>query len=184
MTTATTRGANPSRARGHNRRLVLGQLQGGARLGRAEIARRTGLTTQAVSNIVDALAAEGWLRPAGTAQGRRGLPAVQYALAPGGGLALGLEVRPASMLATLMDLSGAIVWEGREALARADPGTVAARARAMRDAGLAAVPPARLLGAVAVMPGPFGRTQISGEAADLPGWADTDAPALFSRALA
>ncbi|MEM7489671.1 MAG: ROK family transcriptional regulator, partial [Pseudomonadota bacterium] len=171
------------RARGHNRRLVLGQLQGGAHLGRAEIARRTGLTTQAVSNIVDALETEGFLRAAGTASGRRGLPAVQYALAPGGGHALGIEIRPGAVLATLVDLSGAVLWEARDALDRADPDMVAARATALKDAALSATRPARLMGAGAVMPGPFGRTEISGAAADLPGWEDVDAPALFADAL-
>ncbi|WP_308916582.1 ROK family transcriptional regulator [Jannaschia sp. LMIT008] len=188
MTTAPDhprRGANAARSRDHNRQLVLGQLHAGGALGRAEIARRSGLTTQAVSNIIADLEAEGLLRPAGAARGRRGLPAIQYAVNPAGAYALGVEIRPAALLATLLDLGGGPVWQGRVAVEAADPDAVAAPLRALRDAALSAVPPGggRVLGAGVAMPGPFGRTALSGQATDLPGWQDADPAARLADML-
>ncbi|MEM8849430.1 MAG: ROK family transcriptional regulator [Pseudomonadota bacterium] len=180
-----TLGVNPSRSRDHNRQMVLGQLQAGGALGRAEIARRSGLTTQAVSNIIADLEGDGLLRIAGAAKGRRGLPATQYAVNPHGGYALGVELRPATALIALLDLSGDPIWQDRVPLARADPDGVTSILPGLRDAALTAVPRAkgRLLGAGIVMPGPFGRTALSGQATDLPGWTETDPTALLSEVL-
>ena len=45
-------GANAERSRSHNRQVVLGRVRSAGRVGRAEIARASGLSTQAVSNII------------------------------------------------------------------------------------------------------------------------------------
>ena len=182
----TRRGANLERARDHNRRLVLGELSTGRTLGRAELARRSSLSTQAVSNIIAELERDGLLEPCGAARGRRGQPAMQYRISPGGGHALGFEVRPGAVFAQLLDLAGATVWSRRVALARADPATVAALLPRLRDEAWAARHAARprTLGAGVVMPGPFGRTALSGEATDLPGWAEVEAGPVLERALA
>ncbi len=178
-------GANPTRSRDHNRQMVLGELRAGGALGRAEIARRAGLTTQAVSNIIADLEEEGLLQIVGAARGRRGLPATQYAVNPGGGYALGIELRPAAILVALLDLSGSPVWQERVPLARADPARVATYLPRLREAALSAVPRARgrMLGAGVVMPGPFGRTALSGLATDLPGWTEVDPAVHLAEAL-
>lgn len=179
-------GANAARSRDHNRQLVLGQVQTGGAMGRAEIARRSGLTTQAVSNIIAELEADGLLRPAGTRAARRGLPVAQYAVEPRGAYALGVEVRPAVLLAALLDLGGTRVWQERIALPRADPATVEAALPGLLERARCAVPGARarLLGAGIVMPGPFGRTGVSGRASELPGWEGVDAAARLGAVLA
>ncbi|TFL18333.1 ROK family transcriptional regulator [Jannaschia formosa] len=173
------RGVTPSRSRDHNRQLVLGQLQAGGALGRAEIARRTGLSTQAVSNIIAELEGDGLLRVEGTARGSRGLPARQYVLDAAGAYALGIEVRPGALLAALLDLTGRPVWNARLPLARAAPEAVTALLPGLRDSALAAAPGAadRLLGAGVALPGPFGRTGI---ASDLPGWDGLSAAEVFA----
>ena len=179
------RGATPARTRDHNRRLVLGELRAGGTLGRAEIARRSGLTTQAVSNIIAELEGSGLLAPCGAARGRRGQPAMQYRVNPAGGFGLGFELRPAAVFAQLLDLAGGVVWQRRVAVGRAEPAVVAAVLPRLRDEARAARPGAAgpILGAGVVMPGPFGRTALSGQATDLPGWAEVDAAATLGAAL-
>ncbi|MEL6679647.1 MAG: sugar kinase, partial [Pseudomonadota bacterium] len=50
-------GSNAERTRLHNRQVVLGQIRQGTPLGRAQIARSSGPSTQAVSKIISALEA-------------------------------------------------------------------------------------------------------------------------------
>ncbi len=185
LSVVPTPGSNAERSRAYNRSLVLGHVRGAGASGRAEIARASGLSTQAVSNIIGELVAEGWLFEAGKRSEGRGLPAVQYALAPAAGTAIGVEVRPDALLVALTDLDGSSLATERHSLTRADPDTVAALIAQARDRALAqsGVDPARLLGAGVVMPGPFGATGLTGAASDLPGWAQMDARALFAEAL-
>lgn len=179
------RGANATRSRDHNRRLVLGHLHASGALGRAELARRSGLTTQAVSNIIAELEQDGLLRPEGILAGRRGLPAMQYAVNAGGAFAFGVEIRSNVLLAVLTDLTGAAVWQRRLSLGAATPDAVSAALDRLLGHVLRQVPAARdrLLGAGVVMPGPFGRTGVSGTGSDLPGWEKIDAQALLGRTL-
>ncbi|MGR3435890.1 MAG: ROK family transcriptional regulator [Shimia sp.] len=177
-------GSNAERTRAYNKGLVLGHLRRGE-AGRAEIARASGLSTQAVSNIIADLATEGWVCESGRRSAGRGLPVTTYAIRPEAGTALGLEIRPDVLLATLIDLGGTTLWQTRVPLPEATPGEVLPRAaRALAD-GLVAVRLSRpaLIGAGAVMPGPFGRTGLSAQGTTLPGWAGEDAAGLLSGAL-
>lgn len=184
-TFSTPLGANPSRTRDHNRQLVLGHLHAAGTLGRAEIARRSGLTTQAVSNIIAELEGDGLLHPAGILSGRRGLPAMQYAVNAGGGFAFGVELRPTVILAVLTDLTGAPVWQRRLPLPAATPDAVTEALHLLLGRALRHVPQARgrVLGAGVVMPGPFGRTGVSGAGSDLPGWETVDPTTVLTAAL-
>ncbi len=58
-------GSNAGRSRNHNRRVVLEFVRLNEPAGRAEIARDCGLSTQAVSNIIETLEQEGLLRAVG-----------------------------------------------------------------------------------------------------------------------
>ena len=178
-------GSNAERSRHRNRLAVLAQIHVAGTMGRAEIARSLSLSTQAVSNIIADLAEDGMLVEKGRRSEGRGLPAVQYAVNPEGGYALGIEVRPDAVLAALLNMQGEPVMTRREALDDAHPAAVLREVKAMRDAALAAEPGARnrMLGAGIVMPGPFGVTGIAGHASDLPGWGDVDARTLFADAL-
>lgn len=187
MKTATqsTLGANPERARHHNRQLVLGTIRSAGAAGRAEIARTSGLSTQAVSNIIADLIDDGWLREDGTRTAGRGLPVQQYALQPSAGYGFGLELRPDAVLSALTDLVGTPIYTNRSPLPATDPDAVrkaaqAALARALASTGIS---PSALLGAGVVMPGPFGATGLHGMGSELPGWAETDPKQVFSDAL-
>lgn len=183
--TFTVIGANAERTRTHNRQLVLGEVRRAGRIGRARIARASGLSTQAVSNIIADLQGTGLLVEQGRVRNGRGLPAVQYALNPSGGYALGVELRPGAVFAALLDLGGRPLFSQRRALTSADPVTATAAVVALRDVALreCAVPRARLLGAGIVMPGPFGPTGLSERASELPDWAGTDVAEWFGHAL-
>lgn len=178
-------GANALRSRSHNRQLVLGQVRAAGRIGRADIARASGLSTQAVSNIIADLLEDGMILERGRRPASRGLPPVQYGINPRGGFALGVEIRPDTVLAALMDLTGHILFSDRRPLP--DPGRAsvtgtlqAIRSRAVAETG---IDPARVLGAGIVMPGPFGATGIRDSGSELPGWEDTDPRQWFAQAL-
>lgn len=178
-------GSNAERSRSRNRQAVLGHIHHAGVMGRAEIARSMGLSIQAVSNIIAELAGDGMLLEKGTRSAGRGLPAVQYAVNPGGGYSLGVEIRPDAVFAALLDMAGNQVFTERATLQGTDPGTVMPILIGLRDAALQAVPAAqnRLLGAGIVMPGPFGPTGLPGLGSDLPEWHATDPKSLFQDAL-
>jgi len=178
-------GANAERSRGHNRQLVLGQVRRAGRVGRAEIARASGLSTQAVSNIIGELEREGLLVEQGKSSGGRGLPAIQYAINPAGGFAFGVEIRPRVVFAVMLDLLGRTVFSHRCTLNGGDPVAATAKVLALRDLALAdtGVPDERILGAGVVMPGPFGTTALGDGATELAGWQGIDMAAWFTDAF-
>ncbi len=181
----TVRGANAGRSRSHNRRVVLGQVRDAGRIGRAEIARATGLSTQAVSNIIAELQKDGLLVERGRRSSGRGLPAVLYAINPGGGYAMGVEIRPGTLFLSVLDLSGAEVLARRETLDTSDPETVTARIASLRDEALSTtlLPGKRLKGVGIVLPGPFGTTGLSDATSELPEWQQLDVGPWFSERL-
>lgn len=178
-------GANAERARSHNRQVVLDRMRAAGRIGRAEIARASGLSTQAVSNIIADLLEDGLILEQGRQAAGRGLPPVQYALNPAGGFALGVEIRPDAVFAALLNLCGETVAAQRRPLRSPDRPSVTSAVLALRDEILlhSATPLDRILGAGVVMPGPFGETGIRGSGSELPIWDDTSPAHWFSEAL-
>ena len=99
-------GNNPERTRSHNRRVVLESVRRHGPIGRAEIARLTRLTTQAVSNIVAELVAEGFLLEGGRRRIGRGQPPVELVVNPDGGMTAGIEIAAGHLVTVLVDLAG------------------------------------------------------------------------------
>ena len=178
-------GSNAERSRAYNRGLVLGHVRRAGASGRAEIARASGLSTQAVSNIIAELVAEGWLYQSGRRTGGRGQPAVTYAIDGRAGVAFGIELRPDAVLCAVIDLQGQTLYTARTAVSRATPGHVTPLVQGLFAQALAEsqTDRARVLGAGVVMPGPFGQTGLSGLSTELPGWEGVDAGLLFGAAL-
>ena len=180
-----TVGANAERARSHNRQMVLDRVRRAGQIGRAEIARGSGLSTQAVSNIIAGLLEDGLIAQQGRRASGRGQPPVQYGLNADGGYAIGIEIRPDAVFAAVRDFCGSPVAEARHALSSQDlPGVTravqAAQHAILRDA---MVPQDRLLGTGIVMPGPFGPTGLSGTGSELPILHDVEPAQWFSDAL-
>lgn len=179
------KGANAERARTHNRQLVLGHIHAQGQLGRAQIARLSGLSTQAVSNIISDLLEDQLLCEVGrTAQGR-GLPAILYDINPSGGFAFGFEVRPSAVFASLLNLRGETLYTHRQAVELATPEVIAQRVQQvfLQTITAAGIAREQVIGAGIVMPGPFGVTNLSSMATSLPKWQEIDAKQLFSDAL-
>ncbi|PWK58937.1 ROK family transcriptional regulator [Silicimonas algicola] len=104
-------GANQSGLRDQNARVVLSFIRRHGELPSAEIARRSGLSAQTVSNIVRALEAEGLVRRGMSIKGKVGKPSVPMALEPGGVTSLGLNIGRRAAEMVLVDFTGSVLAE-------------------------------------------------------------------------
>lgn len=100
-------GSNQSGLRDQNARLVLSFIRRHGAMASAEIARRSGLSAQTVSNIIRALEADGLLMRGEAVRGKVGKPSTPVALDPRGALSFGLNVGRRSAELVLVDFTGA-----------------------------------------------------------------------------
>ncbi|SFA76736.1 Sugar kinase of the NBD/HSP70 family, may contain an N-terminal HTH domain [Rhizobium sp. NFR07] len=96
-------------------RTVLRTIIDNSPISRAELARVTGLSKQAMSEIVRDLEVEGWVRETGRTQGGVGRSAVNYELDPGKAFLYGVDIGGTKVHASIADLSGTVVGEVLEA---------------------------------------------------------------------
>lgn len=101
-----TGGGNQSGLRDQNARLVMSYIRRHGGMASAEIARRSGLSAQTVSNIVRALEADGLLKKGAAVKGRVGKPSVPMALNSDGVYAFGLNIGRRSLELVLVDFLG------------------------------------------------------------------------------
>lgn len=99
-------GANQSGLRDQNARVVLSFIRRHGALPSAEIARRSGLSAQTVSNITRALEADGLVLRGEAIKGKVGKPSVPVTLNPRGVHALGLSIGRRSAELVLVDFCG------------------------------------------------------------------------------
>lgn len=99
-------GSSQSGLRDQNARLVLSFIRRHGGMASAEIARRSGLSAQTVSNIVRALEADGLVLREAAVKGRVGKPSVPMALKPDGAYGLGLSIGRRSLELVLVDFLG------------------------------------------------------------------------------
>lgn len=155
-------GANLEGASAHNRRVVFDLLRLSGPLSRAELARRTGLSSQTVSNIIEDFAAAGLVETGDRVAGRRGQPPTPYRIRPGGGYAIGLHLDHHEVRGVVSDLSGTPLRRAKRWLHAGDAATREATLAELVDelgrdlAAIDATAPDRLLGIGLAMPGPFG----------------------------
>lgn len=107
------KGTNASGMRRYNERLILSAVRRSTGASKAELARLTTLSAQAVVRIVDELEEEGFLIQAGRRMGGMGQPAVLYKINGKRGYTVGVEVGRAGLTLVLLDFDGQ-----REALRR------------------------------------------------------------------
>ncbi len=107
--TAKLLGSNQSGMRAHNERLVLSLVRRIGPLAKAEIARITGLSAQAVSVIMRALERDGLLERGEKVRGRIGQPSVPMKINPNGAYFFGLKVGRRSADVILTDFQGKIL---------------------------------------------------------------------------
>lgn len=102
-------GRNHSAMRDHNERLILTTINREGALPGSEIARRTGLSAQTVSNILRQLKSNSFVRREEPLRGSVGKPSIPMGLNPEGALSLGLKIGRRSVEIVLVDLSGRVI---------------------------------------------------------------------------
>ncbi|WP_445500821.1 ROK family transcriptional regulator [Microvirga sp. G4-2] len=182
----STIGSNPERNRSHNRRVVLDVVRQLGPVGRMEISRHAHLSTQAVSNIVEELVADGLLIRTGRLRAGRGLPPIQFAVNPNGGMTAGIEIAADHISTLLVDIGGRVRAQRTLSIQQNDPEAVLPVIKAEIEAAQAQLKPPvpQLLGIGVVMPGPFnveGMTSVG--PTTLSGWFDFDATAGIGHML-
>lgn len=174
----STIGSNPERNRSHNRRVVLDVVRQKGPVGRMEISRHAHLSTQAVSNIVEELVTDGLLIRTGRLRAGRGLPPIQFAVNPNGGMTAGVEIAADHVSTLLVDIGGRVRAQRSIPIHRNDPEAVLPVIKAEIAMAQAQLKPPcpQLLGVGVVMPGPFnveGMTSVG--PTTLSGWLNFDA---------
>jgi predicted NBD/HSP70 family sugar kinase len=183
---SSTAGTNLEYARSHNRRAVLEAVRLGGALSRADIARRTSLTIQTISNIVTELEDKGLLIAGTINRNPRGQPSIPYSINPKGAASIGFHIARHGIIGVLTDLTGQVLAE-REIIAEAvTPAVAAPVVTTMFEELLstAKVPLKKLLGVGVALPARFGIGTISTEGpTGLPGWNDPVTRAAFAQNL-
>lgn len=152
-------GLNAAGLKQNNRTLILRELQLHPR-SRADLARQTGLTRAAITNIVDQLSAEGVVLEGKRQEGGGGRPSVNLELNPNAYHAVGLCLKRDYMHLGMVDLCGNILYSSKEPLSTfpENPGeaikTVTDRIHGMLSQRSA---PGKLLGIGIASPGPLDR---------------------------
>ncbi len=99
-------GTNVEYAHQYNRRIVLETIRRFEAISKAELSRHTGLTTQAISNMVEQFIESGVVEMRGRRASKRGQPAVLLGLRPQGGHSVGLHLDRDHLSGVLLDLCG------------------------------------------------------------------------------
>ncbi len=153
------RGANLPSIGGFNRTVVLDAVRRSPDgLSRVELAARTGLSAQTVSNVTRFLIEAGMIAESGTVVAGRGKPRTILRLEATSRYAVGVHVDPAVVTYVLLDLAGRVVAETTTSTPSADDPTEVVRTIATAIAGLVAdagVAAESVLGVGIASPGPI-----------------------------
>ncbi|WP_412168088.1 ROK family protein [Curtobacterium flaccumfaciens pv. flaccumfaciens] len=153
------RGANLPSIGGFNRTVVLDAVRRSPDgLSRVELAARTGLSAQTVSNVTRFLIVAGMIVESGTVVSGRGKPRTILRLEPGSRYAVGVHVDPAVVTYVLLDLAGTVVAASTTSTPTADDPSEVVRTIASAVDGLVAdagVAVDSVLGVGIASPGPI-----------------------------
>ena len=156
-------GTNLKFARNHNLRTVLETIRLHGPLARKEIAGRTGLTLQTVSNITRSLLESELIVKVDSVQDGRGAPSALLNIHARGGFSIGLDFDREHLAGVLVDLRGEVLSQMSKPLRFPSP----SQAIELMDAAVnelirrADVSRSRIWGVGVGLPGPFG--PVSGE---------------------
>jgi predicted NBD/HSP70 family sugar kinase len=183
MAARSWQGTNLPRVGGFNRAVVLDAIRARGGISRVELAERTGLTAQTMSNIVRALIEDGLVVEDGQAPSTGGKRRVLLRVVPDAYSAIGLHLDPERITGVLLDLAGGVRLRcQRRVPAGASPNSVlGALTRAVRQ--LAKRSPSAVLGVGLAVPGPLDARQRQVLAPpNLDGWSEVSlADALQER---
>lgn len=147
-------GTNLSHSQRFNRRVVLETVRLFGPLSRAEVARRTGLSAQTVTNIVDQLKPGGLLVEQQRRTGSRGQPPIDLMINPDGAYSFGISFDHRRLVVVLINLGGEIVDQVEFPVRQPTPAVILPLVDAAVHEILAdrAIPFDRVYGAGLVMP--------------------------------
>jgi predicted NBD/HSP70 family sugar kinase/biotin operon repressor len=157
-----TSGTNQEGTSAHNRRVMIDALRLNGQLSRADLARATKLSKQAVSNIVEELQRDGLVVSLDVVRKGRGQPSTPYKLVAEGAFAIGLQIDRHVTRAVAVDLLGRVLVSAE---ANLPPGGPTRGAKVILDlvervrmqlAKRESRAEKRLVGLGVAMPGPFG----------------------------
>jgi predicted NBD/HSP70 family sugar kinase len=169
-------GSNQEGTSAHNRRVMIDALRFNGALSRADLARATQLTKQAVSNIIEELARDGFVVSLEAVRNGRGQPSRPYKLVPERAFAIGLQIDRHITRALIVDLVGNVMTRAETSLPSSDPAQgvdVILDLVGKVRSELAAVSPQsrdRIVGLGVAMPGPFGLGSFGGDQWVMPAW--------------
>lgn len=179
------RGGDQLGLRAYNKRMILNLIRQAGALPKAEIARLTGLSAQAVSVIVNALLKEKLVRKEKKVRGKVGQPHTPIALNAQGVLSLGVKIGRRSLELMLVDFHGQAI--DYKQFLYAAPRQKEVRALLQRELiallnGIEEGLRERIIGVGVAMPGQLSAwTDVMGlDPADLMDWDQTDVTALIS----
>ncbi|MDO6965494.1 ROK family transcriptional regulator [Rhizobium alvei] len=181
-------GANQTRVRAYNERLVLSLVRRHGTLSKAEIARHTGLSAQTVSVIMRALEQDGLLIRGEPRRGKVGQPSIPMSLNPDGVFSLGLKIGRRSADLILADFTGRVKQLVHEAYPYPTPKGVIAFAKRGCDQILASMTnaeKARIAGLGVALPFELWNwvEAVGAPKADMDAWRDADIEAMLDAAL-
>ena len=157
-----TSGTNQEGTGAHNRRVMIDALRVNGALSRADLARATRLSKQAVSNIIEELERDGLVVSLEVVRKGRGQPSTPYKLVAAGAFAIGLQIDRHVTRAVAVNLLGEMLVSAE---ANLPPNGPARGVKVILDlveqvrtelARLEIDAEKRLVGLGVAMPGPFG----------------------------
>ncbi|MGH6858941.1 MAG: ROK family protein [Phyllobacterium sp.] len=169
-------GTNLGGTSAHNRRVMIDALRVNGALSRADLARATGLTPQAVSNIIEDLAQAGLVRSEASIRKGRGQPATPYRLVPEGAFAIGLQIDRHVTRTVIVNLIGDVLVRMEARLPPGGPNEGIVVVLELVDRArraLSALMPGteeRLVGLGIAMPGPFGMDTLQDDPWMMTAW--------------
>ncbi|WP_160154626.1 ROK family transcriptional regulator [Microbulbifer sp. ALW1] len=150
------RGNNSKQSKTSNLRLVLNLITTARPISRVEIARRTALTKQTISNLTDELAGAGLIHETGIRREGVGKPSKMLDLNPEGAYSIGLRVKAGGVEAGLYNIAGEAMEVRQFPLTEQNPEVLAETLAQVVEACLQRVAIARdrVLGVGLVLPPP------------------------------
>ena len=169
-------GSNAELAASHNRRVILEAIHRHAPISRTELARRSGLTKQAVARIAERLMAEGLIVEARRRRGQRGQPAIELEIDPVGCFGIGVSVDRDYVTALAVDAAGRVCGRRHHETPYVLPETfvelVADAVREFQADG--AIDPDRVMGIGLAVPDWLGEMPFPGMPASYAAWTGFD----------
>lgn len=138
-----TTGSNANGVRRYNERLILSIIRRKNGASKADLAKATGLSPQAVVRIVEDLESSGMLVQAGKRKGGMGQPSTIYQINRENGFTIGVEIGRTRLNCTLLDFNGNVLATQSSPVTFPEPEMVLSEIADFTEAALRTLSPAQ-----------------------------------------